>query len=316
VVTTGNGQKPSTRVSLVIAAPRNLTDTSPTGIAPIDGLRAAAKEVGLRTTVLYGGDSLSGFLQKIKAAARTSGLVIVGATSNLEAVSKLTRQYPETRFLVVGSVFDKRASFAGQKNVTGLNFNDYENGYLGGYLAGLMTHGNKKVSAVGDTPTEAERALITGFKAGARLARPQIGVLVDYAGTSFSPAPCESAVNRQIDRGSAVIFDATGDCGFAALQAAVTFRGVWGIGADSGDLSYLGPKILGSVIERTDRATQRAVTLFASGQLPRGGDLRFSLASGDIGLVGISGRVPKAVLSKVERVYEQLRARDNARDSR
>jgi DNA-binding SARP family transcriptional activator/basic membrane lipoprotein Med (substrate-binding protein (PBP1-ABC) superfamily) len=320
LATAGQGQKPA-RVALVVSETRDLTDTSPAGAAPIMGLRAAAKQVGLHMKVLYGGYTLSGFLGKLRVAAQTSDLVIVGATSNPAAVSELTRQYPGTQFVVRDSISDKHASFGGQKNVTGLNFNDRENGYLGGYLAGLMTHGDQKVSAIGGAPTEAERALIAGFAAGARRARPHIGVLVHYAGTPLTAAPCESVANRQIKHGSHVIFDAAGifdaggDCGFAALQAAVTFSGVWGLGAGT-NLSWVGPKMLGSVVERTDRAIQLAVTLFAAGQLPHGRDLPLDLASGDIGLIGISPRVPTTAKAKVESVERKLLARDQARHSR
>jgi hypothetical protein len=129
--TAGHGQKPG-RVALVVSAPQSLSDTSSTGIGAINGLRAAATQDSLGTKVLYGGYTLSGFLQEIRAAALSSDFVVVGATSNLDAVSKLTRQLPRTRFLITGSVADRRASFLGQKNVTGLNFNERENGYLGG----------------------------------------------------------------------------------------------------------------------------------------------------------------------------------------
>ena len=75
-------------------------------------------------------------------------------------------------------------------------------------------------------------------------------------------------------------------------------------------------EILGSVVKQIDRATQLAVTLFASGQLPGGQDLRLDLASDSIGLVGINDRVPPAVRAKVEKVAAKLRARDQARDAR
>ncbi len=316
--TVGHGpRRPSAatlRVALVVNAPRNLTDTSPGTIDLINGLRAAAETLGLEPKVRYGGYRLSGFLRTIAAAARTSNFVIVGATPNAEAVSKLTRRFPKTRFLVPDSVFDKAASFAGLRNVTGIKFDDREDGYLGGYLAGLITHGDEAISAVGGIPTESVRDLIAGFTAGARRARPGIRVLVDYTGTFVRQARCEAAANRQIDHGAAVVFDVAGSCGFGALEAA-GIRGVWGLGVDS-DLSYLGPQILASVVKRFARATQLAVTLFASGRLPGGQDLRFDFASNSIGLVGVSDRVPPAVRAKVEAVAAELRARDQAREAR
>jgi DNA-binding SARP family transcriptional activator/basic membrane lipoprotein Med (substrate-binding protein (PBP1-ABC) superfamily) len=300
----------SLRIALIVDGPRNLTHTSATA----DGVRAAAEDIGFRPRILYGGYARSGFLRKIAVAARTSDLVVVDATPNLEALSQLTRRFPKTRFLVPDSVSDKNASFAGQQNVTGVRFADHEDGYLGGYLAGLMTQRDEPVSAVGGIPTQAVRDLIGGFRAGARRAHPGIRVLVDYTGTFVSQNRCEAAANLQIDRRSAVVFDVAGVCGFGALQAA-GIRGVWGLGVDS-DLSYLGPEILGSVVKHIDRATQLAVTLFASGQLPGGQDLRLDLASDSIGLEGINDRVPPAVRAKVEKVAARLRARDQARAAR
>ena len=312
--TTGHSPTPE-RVALVIDQPRSLSDTSPTGIGAIMGLRTAAQDNGLQPRVLYGGYTLTGFLRKIRTAARTSKFVIVDQTPDPKAVSKLTREFPDTQFLVSDSVSDKHASFAGQANVTGMNFDGEENGYLAGYLAGLMTHGDQKVSAVAGARTTAARDLIAGFKAGAHDARPHIRVLIKYTGgTYLSQTPCEIAASRQIDRQSAVIFDAADYCGYGALQAA-KFRRVWGIGDKGSEIQGFGPKVLGAVIERTRPAIQRAVTLFATGQLPRGQDLPLDLASFDIGLV-LSNSVPTTIRAKIETVDVKLRARDQARNSR
>jgi DNA-binding SARP family transcriptional activator/basic membrane lipoprotein Med (substrate-binding protein (PBP1-ABC) superfamily) len=302
------------RVTLVVDEPRSqsVNDTSTQGIDPIDGLRAAAQQVDIRTRILYPDSAPASFLQTVALAARTSDFVIVEATFQLEALSKLTRRFPNTQFLVPDSVRDPYASFRGQKNVTGVNFDDRENGYLGGYLAGLMTHGREAVSAVGGLPTQSVRDLIAGFEAGARRARPGIRVLVDYSGSFAVQARCERVADRQIDGGSAVVFDVAGKCGFGALAAA-GIRGVWGLGVDS-DLHYVNSQILASVVKRFDRATQLAVTLFASGRLPRGRDIPLDLSSGNIGLVGINIRVPQAVRAKVEAVAAELRAADQARD--
>ena len=157
------------------------------------------------------------------------------------------------------------------------------------------------------------RELIAGFKAGARRARPGIRVFVDYSNTFKEQSPCERLANRQIDRGSAVVFDAAGSCGFGAMAAA-GIRGVWGLGVDS-DMQFVNSQILASVVKHFDRATQQAVTLFAAGRLPGGRDLSLDLSSGSIGLVGINSRVPQAVRVKVEKVAAELRARDQSRNS-
>ena len=303
----------SSRVSLVVSGPSDPSATPAGVLDQIDALRAAALDAGLRARVRYGGPTEGDFLRTIATAARTSGLVIVGATPDVRQISDLTRRFPHTRFLVPDTVSDTAASFAGQANVTGVNFYDYENAYLGGYLSALMTRGRQKVSAVGGIATLSVRNLVAGFAAGARRARPDIRVLVDYTGTFLPQAQtrCEKAANRQIDRGSRVVFDVAGGCGLGALSAA-GLRDVWGLGVDD-DLSGVGPQVLASVVKRFDLATQRAVELFASGRLPRGQDLQLGLASGTIGLVGISHLVPPAIRGKVEALDTTLRTRDEAR---
>jgi DNA-binding SARP family transcriptional activator/basic membrane lipoprotein Med (substrate-binding protein (PBP1-ABC) superfamily) len=303
----------SPRVALVVDELRrqSVTDTSRQGVDPIDGLRAAAEEVNIRPRILYGGSAQTRLLKTVAAAARTSDLVIVEATPYYEALSRLTKRFPSTRFLVADSVLDPHASFRGQQNVTGEDFDDRENGYLGGYLAALMAPRRRSVSAVGGiSSVESVRDLIAGFVRGARRARPGIRVLVDYSGTFKDQARCEKLANRQIDRGSAVVFDAAGACGFGAVAAAGV-RGVWGLGVDS-DMSSVNSQVLASVVKHFDRATQLAVTLFASGRLPGGRDLRLDLSSGSIGLVSINNRVPPAVRAKVEAVATRLRAGDQA----
>lgn len=161
--------------------------------------------------------------------------------------------------------------------------------------------------------TDAVRKLIAGFRAGARRARPGIRVFVGHTTTFVYEGACEAKANKQIDDGSHVVFDAAGNCGFGALDAAQT-RGVWGLGVD-GDLSYLGPLILASVVKRLDNATRIAVTDFASGDLPRGRDMQFDLASTQIGLVGINAAVPLSVRARLEKLAQRLRARDEARDA-
>lgn len=314
--TAGHSGRPASaalRVALVVNTSRSLSDMSPEVVDQMNGLDTAAEDTGVRTSVLYGGDQLKGFLRAIAMAARKSALVIVGPTPSAVALSEVTRRFPDTRFVVLDSVFGRASPFTGQQNVTGINFDEYENGYLGGYLAGLMTQGKEAVSVVGGSHTRPERQLISGFEAGARRARPGIRVLVSYTGTFISQGVCEAAANQQIDDGSTVVFDVAGECGLGALQAA-GIDGVWGLSADS-DLSDFGPQMLASVVDRIGRVTKLAVTLFASGQLPGGEDLRLDLASNAIGPVGISDRVPPAVRTKFEKLDATLRARDQARDS-
>jgi DNA-binding SARP family transcriptional activator/basic membrane lipoprotein Med (substrate-binding protein (PBP1-ABC) superfamily) len=279
------------------------TDEAPVVQEPIDGMRQAAAQFGMKVR-LYWADRAD----YVTAAAAWADLVVVGAAPAFDDVAAAARLHPRTRFLIPFSATASWSPFRGLKNVTGLVSDDRELGYLAGVLAALMAKPRTAVSAVGGVPVPAVQDLIAGFTAGARSIRPRIRVLVGYSRTFLQQEPCEHQANDQIDRGSSVVFDVAGSCGYGAMQAA-GIRGVWGIGVDS-DLSYLGPQILASAVKRIDRATALAVSLFANGTLPPGGNLRLNLGNDALGLVGISDRVPERVRARLEAVAARLRARD------
>jgi DNA-binding SARP family transcriptional activator len=238
--------------------------------------------------------------------ARRSGLVIIGATTDLDLVAKVVRTYPGTRFALPGvSIHD--ADFR-PSNVTGIVFDDHEVGYLAGYLAALESGPTGRISAVGGIPVPTVRRIMAGFRDGALRARPSEDVLIDYAGSFVDQPACERVANDQIDAGSKVVFDVAGECGFGAIQTA-GIRGVWAIGVDS-DLSSLGPQVLASSIKRGDSAVRIAMELYAEHKLPAGRDVELNLGNDGVGLVGLSDQISASVRSRLERVAAELRARD------
>jgi basic membrane protein A len=287
-------------VNLGDPPPASSPDTVVT--SPILGLSAAARDLGVKTSVIWQG--------RFERAAKSSDLVFLGVTpfeEVYEAFARLARRYPQKRF-VVPETITPDSPFVGLRNVTGISFDDHELGYLAGYLAALMVRPHQTISAVGGISVQSVRDLIAGYRAGARDARSSVHVLSGYTGTFVDQPRCERLANRQIDEGSKVVFDVAGDCGFGAMQAA-QIRGVWGLGVDS-DLSYLGPQILASAVKRFDRATEAMVAYAVQGKLPRGGNVTLNLGNDAIGLVGISDRVPGSVRRKLEQVAAKLRARD------
>ena len=125
-------------------------------------------------------------------------------------------------------------------------------------------------------------------------------------------ATCEKIANRQIDRGSDVVFAAAGRCGLGALSAA-GIRGVWGVGVDS-DQSYLGPHILASAVIRFDRAVELIVQRFLEGTLPAGETVHLGLTEDAVGLVGINAAVPADIRKKVAQQIAVVR-REEAKPS-
>jgi basic membrane lipoprotein Med (substrate-binding protein (PBP1-ABC) superfamily)/DNA-binding winged helix-turn-helix (wHTH) protein len=300
------------RVTVVMQGKPRL-DPPPVDAAALDGVHAAGRDLHADVHIAYTGSLYeAGLARTLTRAARRSGLVVMGPTIYGDVVARIAKAFPRTRFVV----FDwevKAPPFEGLRNVTGIRYSDHEAGYLAGYLAALMTR-RGAVSVVGGARVAPVIHLVEGFAAGARAARPSIRVLKGYSGTFSDQSRCESLATDQIDAGSGVVFDAAGDCGFGALEAA-GIRGVWGIGVDV-DLSYLGSHILASAVKRLDRGPELAIKLFLDDALPAGRTIVLDLSSDSVGLVGISSRVSAPVRKELLRVAASLRRRDQQRDAR
>jgi DNA-binding SARP family transcriptional activator/basic membrane lipoprotein Med (substrate-binding protein (PBP1-ABC) superfamily) len=291
------------RVTLVSPGPppKSLSQSAVES-GPLQGLSAAERDLGVHTASLWNG--------QYERAARRSDLVLLAATPDprvFDAIARVARRHPNTRF-VLSEAITKASVFARLRNVSGVAYDNYELGYLAGDLAALIVRPHQTISAVAGVPVPSVLNLIAGYRGGARHARPSVHVLVNYTQSFVEQDRCEFWADQQIDRGSKVVFDVAGDCGFGAMQAA-QLRGVWGIGVDS-DLSYLGPQILASAVKRFDRETEAVIALGTEGKLPPAGNITLNLANDSVGLVGISGRVPQSVREKLETVAAELRSRD------
>jgi basic membrane lipoprotein Med (substrate-binding protein (PBP1-ABC) superfamily)/DNA-binding SARP family transcriptional activator len=309
----------SARVALVVPRPSK-AGREDAFVAPfVDGLLLAARRYDLETMmfVLDGAGDDPGALERVARRLRAEGGFDLVLSAGLDPDS--SAHLPEvmgdsrTRFVYIDASL-RGTMVAGSRNATGLRFADEKAGYLAGYLSGLMARRappreRPVVSVVGGYPNPPVAALVRGFARGARKARPGIIVHVAYANSFTEQAVCERIANRQIDRGSTVVFAAAGTCGLGALSAA-SLRGVWGVGSDA-DRSYLGSHILVSTVKRVDRAVELAVRWYLQGSLPSG-DVLLGLDDDAAGIAGISPEVPPAIRKKVAALAASLRAAEAA----
>jgi basic membrane lipoprotein Med (substrate-binding protein (PBP1-ABC) superfamily)/DNA-binding SARP family transcriptional activator len=285
----------------------------------VDGLRRAEREYGVETKTLVV-DQMDPDAESVKRIAgelRTGDFDLVLWAGWGPAQWKLlpeVRRLPDTWFVYIDASL-AGSPLEGSQNATALSFDDEQAGYLVGYLSALVEprrgsrRDDRAVSVVGGLPVPSVIRLVEGFARGARAARPEITVQVSYSGDFVDQSICERIANRQIDRGSDVVFAAAGTCGLGALSAA-GIRGVWGIGADA-DRSYLGPHILASTVKRYDRAVLLAIRGFVQGTLPAGHDVEMGLDDEAVGITGISADVPAAIRKKLAGVAAALRAREH-----
>lgn len=291
------------RVALVVPRPSTPGREDAFVMPYVDGLFLAARKYGLdtKTFVLNGS-----FAQRLHGFDLVLSAGLDPASSALPEEARRS----DTRFVYIdASVRGTRAESS--PNATGVRFADEKAGYLAGYLSGSVAR-RPVVSVVGGPRSPPVDALVRGFARGAREARPGIAVLIARTSSTANQAVCDRIANRQIDRGSTVVFAAAGTCGFGALSAA-GLRGVWGVGSDA-DRSYLGSHILVSTVKRIDRAIDMAVRWFGQGSLPEG-DVVLGLDDDAVGISGISRDVPPEIRKKVAAVAASLRAAEGSSHS-
>jgi basic membrane protein A len=283
----------------------------------LDGLRLAEQEYRLKTTTLVvnqvhpDAEGLARITRNLRSSAFDLVLWAGWGPAQWKLLPQV-RRLRRTWFVYVDASL-AGSPLEGKPNATALHFDDAQSGYLAGYLSSLVGpyrgspgEDDPAVSVVGGLPVPSVTALVEGFARGARAARPGITVDVAYSGDFVDQSICERIANRQIDRGSDVVFAAAGTCGLGALSAA-GLRGVWGVAADS-DRSYLGPYILASTLKRYDRAVLLAIRGFMEGTLPAGKDVELGLDDNAVGITGISSEVPTSVRTKLAHVAAALRA--------
>ncbi|MGE5273912.1 MAG: BMP family lipoprotein [Verrucomicrobiota bacterium] len=288
------------RVGLVLEPPGG-----PFGHIAFVGFRRAVRELGVEGRALTPSEK-EGFVPSFTYFARRGYDLVLGlGFGQIKAVDAVAVQYPRTRFVLLDS--DWRSLKHRPRNVRGTVYRTEQAAYLAGYLAALLEKrrpGKDVVGTVAGYKIPTVDPFIAGFQAGARKADPGITTLNTYANDFIAPAKCKKAALEQIAKGSGAVFQVAGGCGFGALQAAKE-RGVWGIGVDS-DQSFLGPHILTSVLKRMDVAAYGAVEALVKGQLETGRNAVYTLGNGGVGLGRISPKVPRAVLTQVDRVRRQI----------
>jgi basic membrane lipoprotein Med (substrate-binding protein (PBP1-ABC) superfamily)/DNA-binding SARP family transcriptional activator len=301
------------RVALVLPGGVSDVDDFPINPKINEGLQDAAREYRFEPRVFDSGFDLETFGATLEKVARERlDLVIAFGIGIEKVVAPVARRFPNTHFVVLDTPVEG-TPLEGVDNVTGIVFSEHEAAYLAGYLAGLLEqesgprlNDEKTISLVGGLPIPPVERYMAGFAAGAKRALPEVKILEGFSMTWDAQDRCAALANEHIAVGADIVFPVAGACGFGALDASLVHN-VWGIGVD-GDLSYLGPHILVSVVKRYDRATFLTIKWFKEGRLPRGETIRFGLTTNGVGIAGISPAVSESIRNKVADVAAEIRA--------
>ena len=187
-------------------------------------------------------------------ARRGHDPVIAIGFNHANALSKVAKDFPDTRFAIVDMVVDL-------PNVRSIVFREHEGTYLVGLLA-VMASRTGTVGFVGGMDIPLIRKVACGYAQGAKAADPGAVVLQNMTGNTGAawtdPVRGAELTRSQIDRGADVIMHGAGTTGLGVLQAAAD-AGKLGIGVDTNQ-DYLHPgHVLTSMLKRVDVAVEKAL---------------------------------------------------------
>ncbi|MCB0879198.1 MAG: BMP family ABC transporter substrate-binding protein [Thermoleophilia bacterium] len=249
-----------------------------------EGFKKAKKDLGATGSVIES-KSDSDYTKNLGSQVQSGADLVVGIGFLMgDAIKSAAEKAPDTDFAIVDFTYaDDNGDWTATDNVAGILFKEQEAGYLAGVLAGAVEqdgsierlNDKKVVSAVGGQKIPPVDKYIAGFKAGVMSQCKDCEVLVDYSQDFVDQAKCQDRANKQISKGSDIVFQVAGQCGLGALDAAKT-KGVWGIGVDA-DQAYLGDHILTSAMKNVDEAVFQMIQSVKDDDFPGGETSVFGL---------------------------------------
>jgi basic membrane protein A len=248
------------------------------------GLELAKHELGIDYNFVEtaeGSDREAGVRQ---LAAGDAALIFGVGFLFTDDVRKLAGEFPNKKFACVDYTVNPGDTVP--PNVAALKFKEQEGSYLVGALAALSSK-TGKVGFVGGMQIPLIKKFEAGYIAGVRAVRPNMPVLVKYAGTTGEafkdPAKGTELALAEYNAGADVIFHASGSTGRGVFQAAIQ-QDKLAIGVDSDQYDEAPGHVLTSMVKGVDVSVFQTIKDLQAG-VWKGGVQTFGLAEHGVGWV-------------------------------
>src|SRR5689334_20820065 len=181
--------------------------TGPIGVDQFLSLiKSGRAEYNVQTNVVESTD-VSQIEENLRFAIEDGNdLIIANSFDSVDAVTKLSAEFPDQKFVLVDTVVDA-------PNVRGLVFREHEGAYLLGATLALLASGkyegypaSQKFGAVGAIDLPFIRRWLVGFEEGVHAINPDIEVLEGWATGFNDPATSKELALAQHQQGAEYVF--------------------------------------------------------------------------------------------------------------
>lgn len=291
--------------------------TGPIGVNPFlqliaEGLQRGGTEFGVEPDVVESTD-IAALEDNLRAAIEDgTDLVVANSFDSVDAVTKLSAEFPDQQWALVDTGID------GNAKVRGLVFREHEGAYLVGAIFGLLSTGaydgfpaSDTVGAVGAIDLPFIRRWYVGFEEGVKATNPNANVVLGWGNSFNDPATSKELAIAQFDQGAKYIFAFAAAGNFGVFEAAKE-KGFFTSGVDVDQRSLDPDHILESVVKRTDLGVYDAIKDLAAGSFS-GGYRDYGLKENGVGPAFIvledldpPSTLPTDVQAKVKELADKI----------
>ncbi|MDP2792455.1 MAG: BMP family ABC transporter substrate-binding protein [Rectinemataceae bacterium] len=230
-----------------------------------------------------------------------------------DLINKISPAFPKQKFICVDG------QLAGNPNLYTVLYNQLEQGYVAGYLAGLVSMSNlpganpdKKVGLImGQHYPVMDKIIAPGFEQGLKAADPAFQLDARVVGNWFDATKAADLAKSMIAAGVDVILPICGSASQGALKAAQD-AGKYLVFFDGDEYARAPKSILGCAVLHQEELTYKTLKAAIDGSLPFGKAEVVGMADGYIEFLNKSPSylegVPAAIRAKVDGVIAQIKS--------
>jgi riboflavin transport system substrate-binding protein len=248
----------------------NVLSGSPTYEQMVAGAKRAVAEIpGATLKVVEAGFNQAEWLGKLSALAATGEFTLIVSSNPAipDLCAEVAASFPDARFFVADSWLP------GNKAIHTVLYNQIEQGYMVGYLAGLASSGKLGASAthkagliVAQRYPSLDKLIEPGFAKGLKAADPAAVLETRVLGNWYDATKAAELANGLFDAGAAAILPIAGGAGQGVVSAAKS-KGRFVVWFDDDSGYRLAPgTVIGCAVLRQDRLVYESVkALLAQG---------------------------------------------------
>jgi simple sugar transport system substrate-binding protein len=240
--------------------------------------------------VIEGGFNQAEWEPRITALAASGTYdLIVSSNPSLPAIAQgVSAKFPDQKFLLLDG------EIAGNPRIYTLRYNQWEQAYMAGHIAALITLARNGGAGGTESPRiglvagqeypAMNNIILPGYLSGAKAVDSSFAVEFRVVGNWFDGGAGANLAGDLIRRGVAVILCIAGGANEGVIQAA-SEAGAKVIWFDTNGYGIRPGTVVGSAVLRQDRAAYEKTRLFLEGALPFGAAELVGVAEGFVDFV-------------------------------